>query len=78
MSTVSEVITARHGNMRVLALSLITNIAVIEKTPSATTTLTTSLAEGKATHAEVVEAGAEAASDIQKIVAHLVGKLTTQ
>jgi purine-nucleoside phosphorylase len=46
MSTVPEAIVARHGGMRVLAVSGITNIAILEPTEDA-----------KATHEEVLEAG---------------------
>jgi purine-nucleoside phosphorylase len=46
MSTVPEAIVARHGGMRVLGVSGITNIAVLEPSEGA-----------KATHEEVLEAG---------------------
>lgn len=75
MSTVPETVTARHGGMRVLALSLITNVSVIEKVKSAREVQAKSLSEGKANHEEVLEAGKEAAKDIQSIVARFVGGL---
>jgi purine-nucleoside phosphorylase len=46
MSTVPEVTIARHGGTRVLGLSGISNVAVMEGVPSAETT-----------HEEVLEAG---------------------
>lgn len=76
MSTVPEVCVARHGNMRVLALSLITNVSNLEKTPSAREQDDSNqMLENKANHEEVLEAGAEAASDIQKIVQTLASQL---
>lgn len=75
MSTAPEVIVARHQGLRVLALSLITNIAVVEKPAAATTPSVKDLSEGKANHAEVVEAANEAASDIQKVISKLVQTL---
>ena len=46
MSTVPEVTVARHAGMRVLGISGISNVAVIEPT-----------GESKAVHEEVLEAG---------------------
>lgn len=75
MSTVPEVVVARHAGIKVLALSLVTNIAVVEPVPSAREPLKQSLETGKATHAEVIEAGNEAAKDVQDIVEQVVGQL---
>jgi purine-nucleoside phosphorylase len=73
MSTVPEIIVARHCGMRVLALSLVTNNAVLEPVPCGNDDLVNStphnlnniLQKGKASHDEVLEAGRLAAVDMQ-------------
>ncbi len=57
MSTVPEVTVARHGGMRVLGLSGISNVAAVEGAPPA-----------KATHAEVLEAGQVLAPRMEAIL----------
>src|SRR3954463_15649474 len=62
MSTALEAIAAREAGMEVLGMSLITNLAAgIQKTPLS--------------HAEVLEAGAEAEGRISALLAKIVGEL---
>ncbi|WLF78250.1 Purine nucleoside phosphorylase [Lodderomyces elongisporus] len=75
MSTVPEVIVARHCGLRVLALSLITNEGVGEKPPSALHENPKALDEGMASHDEVLETANEASKDVQKIIESVVNKL---
>jgi purine-nucleoside phosphorylase len=77
MSTVPEIVVARHAGMRVLAFSLVTNSAVLEAGPRgddevvegmSKDQLHAFLSKGKANHEEVLEAGREAAKDMQALV----------
>ncbi|XP_077472247.1 purine nucleoside phosphorylase-like [Stigmatopora argus] len=64
MSTVHEVITARHAGMRCLAMSLITNRAVMDYESQA-----------KANHEEVLETGRQRAVQMERLVSTLVGRV---
>lgn len=84
MSTVPEIITARHSKMRVLAFSLVTNVSVLDPVlrgddPEVQTMseqdMTEFLARGRANHEEVLEAGKLAAIDMQGLVSRLVSQL---
>lgn len=74
MSTVPEIVVARHCNIRLIALSLVTNNAVQEPSirgddphikAAGSEELAQVLALGKANHEEVLKAGEEAAKDLQ-------------
>ena len=74
MSTVPEIIAARHCDVRVLALSLVTNSVVLDPGPRGddprlagvgTEELLKLLDVGKANHEEVLEASKSAAEEIK-------------
>ncbi|XP_019335001.2 purine nucleoside phosphorylase isoform X1 [Alligator mississippiensis] len=64
MSTVPEVIVARHCGLRVFGFSLITNKAVLDYT-----------SQEKANHTEVLQAGSGSAKMLEKIVSELVQRI---
>ena len=71
MSTIPEVIVARHCSIPVLAMSLVTNICRLERDLSNDDARSENVGQsqhaekGKANHEEVLMAGQEAAKDMQ-------------
>ena len=65
MSTVHEVLVARHSGVKVLGISLITNVAVMAYGDDVT----------PANHQEVLEAGRNRSGDMQKLVSAIIGKI---
>lgn len=70
--------------MRVLAFSLVTNVAVLEAGPRgddaeiqnmSQAELTGHLSKGRANHQEVLDAGREAAKDMQALVKQILSDL---
>lgn len=81
MSTVPEIIVARHCGISVFALSLVTNTAVLEAGPrgddigiqeASREELTQAIEEGKASHEEVLDVGRKAAVDVQVRLTHVM------
>ncbi|KAI9841287.1 MAG: hypothetical protein M1838_003650 [Thelocarpon superellum] len=84
MSTVPEIVVARHCGLNVFALSLVTNNAVLEPGPrgndslvggSSGQELARVMESGKASHEEVLHAGQDAAKDVQALIVEMVRRL---
>ena len=65
MSTVHEVLIARHAGIKVLGISLITNVAVMGYGDNVSA----------ANHQEVLDTGKKRSADMQKLVSAIVAKM---
>ena len=64
MSTVPEVVVARHCGMRVFGVSLVTNSCVTELD-----------SEEEPNHAEVLEVGEQRSGDMQRLIGQLIAEM---
>jgi purine-nucleoside phosphorylase len=74
MSTASEVVVARHGGMRVLGVSMISNAIPVAGAPAAEAVHTAAPA-GLLGHEEVLAAGAAAAPRLLALIRAVLGEL---
>jgi len=84
MSTVPEIIVARHSKIRILAFSLVTNMAVLEPSVRGddqrvqgmnAEQLKEFLSSGRASHVDVLKEGGRAAADMQELVKDILEHL---